>query len=75
MAMPAIETTALSRGARWAVLAAAFAGVAAAFGANVLVKPIDGILAEMTNDAAHVVDPNKSIALTATGRSSRPSQA
>src|SRR5262249_19473434 len=46
-------------------LAAAFAGVAAAFGANFLVKPIDGILAEMTNDAIHVVDSSKSIALTA----------
>jgi aminobenzoyl-glutamate transport protein len=42
-------------------LAAAFAGVAAAFGANFLVKPIDGILAEMTNDAIHVVDPAKTI--------------
>jgi aminobenzoyl-glutamate transport protein len=46
-------------------LAAAFAGVAAAFGVNFLVKPIDGILAEMTNDAAHIVDPAKSIELTA----------
>jgi aminobenzoyl-glutamate transport protein len=46
-------------------LAAAFAGVAAAFGANFLVKPIDGILAEMTNDAIHIVDPSKSISLTA----------
>ena len=45
-------------------LAAAFAGVAAAFGANVLVKPIDGILAEMTNDAIHLVDPSKSITIT-----------
>lgn len=45
-------------------LAAAFAGVAAAFGVNFLVKPIDGILAEMTNDAAHIVDPNVSINLT-----------
>lgn len=45
-------------------LAAAFAGVAAAFGANFLVKPIDGILAEMTNDAIHVVDPSRSIELT-----------
>ena len=44
-------------------LAAAFAGVAAAFGANFLVKPIDGILAEMTNDAIHVVDPGRSIDL------------
>ena len=46
-------------------LAAAFAGVAAAFGANFLVKPIDGILAEMTNDAIHIVDPAQSIDLTA----------
>jgi aminobenzoyl-glutamate transport protein len=46
-------------------LAAAFSGVAAAFGVNFLVKPIDGILAEMTNDAAHLVDPGKSIELTA----------
>jgi aminobenzoyl-glutamate transport protein len=46
-------------------LAAAFAGVAAAFGVNFLVKPIDGILAEMTNDAAHIVDPSKTIELTA----------
>ena len=46
-------------------LTAAFAGVAAGFGANFLVKPIDGILAEMTNDAAHLVDPARSIDLTA----------
>jgi aminobenzoyl-glutamate transport protein len=46
-------------------LAAAFAGVAAAFGVNVIVKPIDGILAEMTNDAVHLVDPSRSITLTA----------
>ncbi|MGD9632475.1 MAG: AbgT family transporter [Pirellulales bacterium] len=45
-------------------LAAAFAGVAAAFGANFLVKPIDGILAEMTNDAIHTVDPSLSIEMT-----------
>lgn len=46
-------------------LSAAFAGVAAAFGANFLVKPIDGILAEMTNDAIHIVDPAQSMTLTA----------
>lgn len=45
-------------------LAAAFAGVAVAFGANFLVKPIDGILAEMTNDAIHTVDPSLSIKMT-----------
>ncbi len=49
----------------FAGLAAAFAGVAAAFGVNFIVKPIDGILAEMTNDAIHIVDPAKSIDLTA----------
>jgi aminobenzoyl-glutamate transport protein len=46
-------------------LAAAFAGVAAAFGVNFMVKPIDGILAEMTNDAVHLVDPSRSIDMTA----------
>lgn len=46
-------------------LAAAFAGVAAAFGVNFLIVPIDGILAEMTNDAIHLVDPSKSIDITA----------
>jgi aminobenzoyl-glutamate transport protein len=46
-------------------LAAAFAGVAAAFGVNFLVKPIDGILAEMTIDAAQLVDPTYSMDLTA----------
>lgn len=46
-------------------LAAAFAGVAAGFGVNFFVKPIDGILAEMTNDAIHIVDPARSIDMTA----------
>jgi len=46
-------------------LAAAFAGVAATFGVNFIVKPIDGILAEMTNDAIHIVDPGQSVDLTA----------
>jgi aminobenzoyl-glutamate transport protein len=46
-------------------LAAAFAGVAAAFGVNFFVKPIDGNLAEMNNDAIHIVDPARSIDLTA----------
>lgn len=46
-------------------LSAAFAGVAAGFGANFLVKPIDGILAEMTTDAIRIVDPAGSIPLTA----------
>jgi len=46
-------------------LAAGFAAVAAAFGVNFLVVPIDGILTEITNDAIHLVDPAKSIDLTA----------
>ncbi len=46
-------------------LSAAFIWAEAAFGANLLVKPIDRILAEMTNDAIHIVDPAQSIKLTA----------
>ena len=33
-------------------IAAAFAGVAAGFGVNVLITPLDGVLTEITNDAA-----------------------
>ena len=39
-------------------LAAAFAGVAAAFLVNILIVPVDGILTEITNDAIHLVNPN-----------------
>jgi aminobenzoyl-glutamate transport protein len=46
-------------------LAAAFAGVAGAFGVNFLIVPLDGILTEITNDAIHLLDPTRSIALTA----------
>jgi aminobenzoyl-glutamate transport protein len=46
-------------------LAAAFAAVAGVFSVNVLIKPIDGILVEFTNDAIRLVDPNRSISLTA----------
>ena len=46
-------------------LAASFAGVAAAFGVNVMVKPLDGILTEITNDAIHLLNPAISIDLTA----------
>ena len=46
-------------------LAAAFAAVAAVFLVNVLIVPVDGILTEITNDAIHIVDPNKTISLTA----------
>jgi aminobenzoyl-glutamate transport protein len=46
-------------------LAASFAGVAAAFGVNVMIKPLDGILTEITNDAIHLLNPAISIDLTA----------
>jgi aminobenzoyl-glutamate transport protein len=46
-------------------LAASFAGVAAAFGVNILIKPLDGILTEITNDAIHLLNPNISIDLAA----------
>ena len=46
-------------------LAAAYAGVSAAFGVNVLIKPSDGILTEVTNEAIALVDPNLKIGITA----------
>jgi aminobenzoyl-glutamate transport protein len=45
-------------------LAAAFAGVGGAFGVNLLIAPIDGLLTEVTNESIHLVDPNGSIDLT-----------
>jgi aminobenzoyl-glutamate transport protein len=44
-------------------LALGFASVAAAFTVNMLIKPLDAVLVEFTNDAIHLVDPNKSIGL------------
>lgn len=46
-------------------LAASFAGVAAVFTVNILVKPLDGILTEITNDAIHILNPQMSIDLAA----------
>ena len=46
-------------------MAAAFAGVAGGFGVNLLVTPTDAILTEITNEAIHLVDPARSIAITA----------
>ncbi len=46
-------------------LAAAYAGVSAGFAVNVLITPLDGLLTEITNEAIHIVDPNRSIDLTA----------
>jgi aminobenzoyl-glutamate transport protein len=45
-------------------LALGFAAVAAAFTVNMLIKPLDAVLVEFTNDAIHLVDPNVSIGLT-----------
>ncbi|MEY3896799.1 MAG: hypothetical protein RLZZ214_2319, partial [Verrucomicrobiota bacterium] len=46
-------------------LAAGFAAVAAAFTVNLLIKPLDAVLTEFTNDAIHLVNPALSIDLTA----------
>jgi aminobenzoyl-glutamate transport protein len=46
-------------------LAAAFAAVGGAFGVNMLIKPVDGVLTEITNDAIHMVNPTLSIDLAA----------
>lgn len=46
-------------------LAASFAGVAAVFSVNILIKPLDGILTGITNDAIHLLNPTVSIDLTA----------
>lgn len=45
-------------------LATGFAAVAGAFTVNMLIKPLDAILTEFTNDAIHLVDPEMSIGLT-----------
>jgi len=46
-------------------MAAAFAGVAGGFGVNVLVTPTDAVLTEITNESIHLVDPARSVDLTA----------
>lgn len=46
-------------------LATGFAAVAGAFTVNMLIKPLDAVLTEFTNDAIHLVNPNVSIGLTA----------
>jgi aminobenzoyl-glutamate transport protein len=46
-------------------LAASFAAVAAVFSVNFIIKPLDGILTGITNDAIHLVNPDVSISLTA----------
>ena len=44
-------------------LAAAFSGVAGVFLVNLFVTPTDALLAEMTNDAIRLVDPNQNVTL------------
>ncbi|WP_243399846.1 AbgT family transporter [Arthrobacter glacialis] len=46
-------------------LAAAFSGVAAGFGVNVLITPLDGMLTEVTNEAIHMMDPARNLDVTA----------
>lgn len=44
-------------------IALGFAAVAGAFTVNMLIKPLDAVLVEFTNDAARLVDANRSIGL------------
>jgi aminobenzoyl-glutamate transport protein len=46
-------------------VALGFAAVASAFTVNMLIKPLDAVLTEITNDAIHMVDASRSIGLTA----------
>ncbi|MHC5268518.1 AbgT family transporter [Enterococcus sp. LJL98] len=46
-------------------LAAAFSGVAAGFGVNIVITPIDGMLTEILNDAIHIVNPTYQVDLMA----------
>ncbi len=46
-------------------IAAAFAGVAAGFGVNFLITPLDGVLTEITNDASGLSGPGTDIDLAA----------
>jgi aminobenzoyl-glutamate transport protein len=46
-------------------MAAAFAGVAAGFGVNLLITPTDAVLTQITNESIHLVNPAQSIGITA----------
>lgn len=46
-------------------IAAGFGAVSAAFGVNILFTPADGVVTDITNDAAHLVDPSVHLDLTA----------
>ena len=46
-------------------VALGMASVASAFSVNMLIKPLDAVLTELTNDAIHIVNPSLSIPVTA----------
>jgi aminobenzoyl-glutamate transport protein len=46
-------------------IAAGFGAVSAAFGVNVLITPADGVIKDITNEAAHLVDPSVKLDLVA----------
>lgn len=46
-------------------IALGFAAVAGAFTVNMMIKPLDAVLTEITNDAIHMVDPSRNIDITA----------
>lgn len=46
-------------------MAAAFAGVAGGFGVNFLITPTDAVLTEITNEAIALVEPGRTIDITA----------
>lgn len=46
-------------------IAAAFAGVSAGFSANLLITPLDALLAGLTQSAAHIIDPTYQVPITA----------
>ena len=49
----------------FAGLAAAFAGVSAGFSANIIISPLDPMLAGLSTEAAHIVDPDYYVMPTA----------
>jgi aminobenzoyl-glutamate transport protein len=46
-------------------IAAGFGAVSAAFGVNILITPADGVVTDLANEAAGLVDPNVHLDLTA----------
>src|SRR5262249_1036444 len=46
-------------------IAAAYAGVSAAFSVNILIAPLDALLTEMTNEAMQIAKPGETITITA----------